>query len=138
MATLAADLQATIRALVEGIGPRGSASVAEQRAADFVAERMRALGMQVTTETFRSVQSFSLPYGTAIALSLLGLLLYPLLAPAGVALALLGPVIFALEAMGVPVLSRLLANGESRNVIGIIPAASLASGSKPERRLIVT
>jgi hypothetical protein len=46
-----------VRALADGIGPRGTGTPGEAAAADFVADRLSALGLQVERESFRAVTS---------------------------------------------------------------------------------
>jgi hypothetical protein len=46
-----------VRALADEIGPRGTGTPGEAAAADFVADRLSALGLQVERESFRAVTS---------------------------------------------------------------------------------
>ena len=46
-----------VQVLAAGIGPRGTGTSGEEAAADFVAQRLLALGLQVERQTFRAVAS---------------------------------------------------------------------------------
>jgi hypothetical protein len=65
-------------ALAGVIGPRGTGTQGEEKAADYVAERLSALGLPVERHTFRAVASQN-AFPLAISLvALLAVILYPL------------------------------------------------------------
>jgi hypothetical protein len=62
-----------VRVLAGEIGARGSCTEAEQRAAEYAADTMRALGArEVTVERFRAVPGTYRPYAVAFGLALSG------------------------------------------------------------------
>ena len=118
-----------VRALAGEIGPRGSCTAAEERAAAYAADRMRSLGLQgVAVEPFRGSPSTYRPYALAFATALLAALLALLLPGEGLALAA-AAVLSGLGAWGMlretdlagNWLRRLLPAGRSRNAVGIVP-----------------
>ena len=78
-----------VRVLSVEIGPRGSASEAERRAAKYAAERLRRAGFEVKIEPFRGLTTFSLPYGLIYSGFVLAAPLHLLSPAASFALALL-------------------------------------------------
>jgi len=78
-----------IRALSEVIGPRGSATPEEAKAADYVAEQLVSLGLSPERQTFLSATSAYRPYALAAALALLSLFLFWQPQPVGAAAAAL-------------------------------------------------
>ena len=118
-----------IRYLAEEIGGRGSCTPAERQAAEYVAEQMRALGVQqVRLEPYRGAPSTYRPYALAFTAALLGTLALWLLdgrwGMAGAAL------LSGLGAWGMLAETDLATNwmrwllprADSQNAVGIIPA----------------
>lgn len=67
-----------VRYLAHVIGPRGTGTSAEAKAADYVSNRLREMGLQPTMHSFRSVPSQnSFPKATSL-LALLAVVLYPM------------------------------------------------------------
>jgi len=62
-----------VRLLSEEIGPRRPTSGAERRAAELVSERLARRGLNVEQRVFRAYPTFAAPYGTALAIGLMGL-----------------------------------------------------------------
>lgn len=115
-----------IRALSEDIGPRGSATAEEARAAEYVAGRLAALGLSPERQTFLSATSAYRPYALAAGLALLSLLLFWQPQPVGAAAAALLTAValgsLLLEMQFRPNLLRwVLPLEESRNVSAVIP-----------------
>jgi len=118
-----------IRSLAEEIGGRGSCTPAERRAAEYVAEQMRALGVQqVRLEPYRGAPSTYRPYALAFTAALLGTLaLWLLDGRWGMAAAAL---LSGLGAWGMLAETDLATNwmrwllprADSQNAVGIIPA----------------
>lgn len=133
VASAGGEILETVRALAVEIGPRPSASPAEERAAEFVAERLKEAGFRVRLETFRGLTTFSLPYGIIYALFIAAALLYLLSPAACVVLSSLGLLFHLSESNARPLLSRILPKRASRNVIGVRPAQREA-----RRRLVIS
>ncbi|MGQ9903175.1 MAG: M20/M25/M40 family metallo-hydrolase [Anaerolineae bacterium] len=115
-----------VRALSEGIGPRGSATRKEAEAADYVAEQLVTLGVSPERQTFLSATSAYRPYALAAALALLSLFLFWQPQPVGAAAAALVTAValasLLLEMQFRPNLLRwLLPIEQSQNVRVIIP-----------------
>jgi len=120
-----------VRALAGEIGPRGSCTADEERAAAYAADRMRGLGLQgVAVEPFRGSPSTYRPYALAFATALLAALLALLLPGQRLALAA-AALLSGLGAWGMlretdlagNWLRRLLPTGQSRNAVGIVAPA---------------
>lgn len=114
------------RFLVQEIGPRGSATPLEQKAAEYFAERLQNLGLQVNIQPFNSPTSAWLPIGLCILLSLFSLLLSIADTPfqyAGLILSALA-VYWILREVNLDdtLLNRFLSRGKSQNVWAKIPA----------------
>ncbi len=116
------DLLDTVRFLSQEIGPRLSASPAERRAAEHVAERLRTASFEVSVEPFQGLITFSLPYGLICTGCVLATLLYAIQPMASFGLALLSLAALLTENHTWPTLSHLLPKGLSQNVVGIRPA----------------
>jgi hypothetical protein len=134
----------TIRVLSEDIGARGSSSDNERRAAEWVAEQWRALGLNVTIEPFRAVPTFSWAYGFLFAVFVYAAVMYPTSAVFAFALCLLALVVFALESSSIEILTRILPHGASQNVVGVLPATpypfvrGLPARGEAKQKLILT
>lgn len=115
-----------IRALSEDIGPRGSATAEEAKAADYVAGQLAALGLSPERQTFLSATSAYRPYALAAGLALLSLLLFWQPQPVGAAAAALLTAValgsLLLELQFRPNLLRwLLPIEQSQNVSVVVP-----------------
>ena len=106
------------------IGPRGACTAAEDKAARFIRNRFEERGLEVVTEEFSCITTYSYLYMIYFAVAILGGVLsywFPYyLAP----VALLTAAAFALDLETFPLLSRILPHRLSRNVIGEIPSES--------------
>src|SRR5512138_331644 len=77
-----------IRALAEDIGPRGSTTVEERRAADYCQQKLSSAGLATRLETFQSATTlFGLHVLVATGM-LLSFFVYPLAGRVGAVLAL--------------------------------------------------
>jgi len=75
------SLLSQVCALAEEIGPRGTGTPGEAAAADYVAELVSALGLEVERQTFRAVASQNaFPMGINLV-ALLAVIIYPLGSP---------------------------------------------------------
>ncbi len=113
--------------------PRPSGSEAEARAAAWADSKLREAGLEVTMDSFPTVRTYSWPYLLLFLAWIAAALLGPVQAWAGLALALVALILFALESNGTLLLTRLLARARSQNVLGIRPAQKEA-----KRRLLIT
>lgn len=119
-----------IRALSEDIGPRGSASAEEARAAEYVAGKLAALGLSPERQIFLGALSAYRPYALAAALALLSLFLFWQPQPVGAAAATLittvtlASVLLEMQFRSNP-LRWLLPFEPSQNVRVIIPCRQL-------------
>lgn len=121
-----------IRALSVGIGPRGSTTPAEARAAEYVRGVLADLGANPLVEPFTSAKSGWRPYVLVTLISLVGLAFYPLNPPwtrwIGLLLTGLAFVCGFLELNLIPnPIYWLLPKGQSQNVYGVIEPAGEAN-----------
>jgi len=117
-----------VRYLAETIGPRGSTTPAEARAAQYAADALRGLGLEPTVEPFTGAKSAWYPYVLFSAIMLAGTVLFWAAGRAGAIAAL----ILALIALGSVLLElafrpnlfrAVLPKGRSQNVWARIPPA---------------
>jgi hypothetical protein len=115
-----------IQVLSETIGPRGSATEGEAKAADYVAAQLAELGLPAERQRFLSAASSYAPYALAAALGLLSVVLLwqpqPVGAAAAVLLvgAVLGALLFELR-LRPNLLRWVLPIEDSQNVVARIP-----------------
>lgn len=118
-----------VRYLAETIGPRGSTTPEEARAAQYAADALRSLGLEPTVESFTSARSAWYPYVLFSALMLVGAVLFWIGGRAGAIAAL----IVGLFAIGCVLLElafrpnpfrAILPKGRSQNVWTRIPPTS--------------
>ncbi len=115
--------------LAGGIGPRGSTTQAERRAAEYCACVLGDLGLKPVTESFRSARSIYQPHLIAAGLMLVSFAVYPVFGRAGAALAAtlawLALVSDLLElSFRANPLRWILPKGPSQNVVAVAPAQS--------------
>jgi len=126
-----------VRALAEGIGPRGSTTPQEAEAASYAAQVLREAGLEPVAEPFRSAVSAWYPYALFAGLALSGVMAFwaggrPG-AIAALALALLGVGSALLELVFRPNPIRwLLPKGKSQNVW-----ARVEAGEEPRVQVVV-
>lgn len=126
-----------VRYLVERIGPRGSTCKGEARAAYYVADVLREIGLQPVTEDFVSARSKYRPYALSSWVGLLCVALFELGGSpetiAALALIVLNLVSIILELMGLSnPLRWLLPKGGSQNVY-----ARLQPRGEVKRRVVL-
>ena len=128
-------LMTTVQELSVEIGPRGSTSEAERRAAEYVASYLRTHGFDTAIESFHSVTSFSWAFGIFFTAFIIAATLLvvgtPPIIPA--VLTLLTLITFVLESSGRETVTRILPQHPSQNVIGRIMPTITAS-----RHVVVT
>jgi acetylornithine deacetylase/succinyl-diaminopimelate desuccinylase-like protein len=123
--------------LAENIGPRGSTTPQEERAADYVRQVMEEAGLQPTKESFTAARLAWRPHALAMSAALLAELLFVAGGRAGtIAAAVLMIVVLSsilLEMSFQPNLLRwFLPKGRSHNVWARIPAAA-----RPKRHVVL-
>ncbi|MDH7489683.1 MAG: M28 family peptidase, partial [Anaerolineae bacterium] len=115
-----------VRYLAETIGPRGSTTPEEARAAQYAADALRGLGLKPTVELFTSAKSAWYPYVLFSGVMLAGTVLFWVAGTAGATAAL----VLALIALGSVLLElafrpnpfrAVLPKGRSQNVWARIP-----------------
>lgn len=117
-----------IRHLTETVGPRGTMTEGEFRAAAYVARVMCSLGLQdVRSEPFAGPRSMWLPYAVSYGVAMIGVLTGLMGGRAGAAVAALLSLIaaywfFAELSFRDTLLHRVLPQGRTQNVVGVIPA----------------
>ena len=146
--TVPADALAHARYLAQEIGPRGSATAAESRAADYACAEMRKLGLRdVRVEADSGQRSAWLPYAVIFGLALVGHLLCWALRPVALPLVYI-PIAGLCFEVGAwwyyrtltfdrTLLHLLLPKGLSQNVIGVVPAAVPTAGGAAIRRAVL-
>lgn len=120
--------QQHIEALAGGIGPRGSTTPNERRAADYCARIYAGLGLTPSIETFRSATSGYLPHLYIAIGVLLAFVVYPLAgqasADAAAIISVLSVLSEVLEMLFKPNPARwLLPKSDSQNVVVSLPPA---------------
>lgn len=124
-----------IQTLAVEIGPRGSCTPAERKAAEYVAERLRFYGAEVRVEPFKSFSSFAWPWATIYLLGALGGLLAWFNMWLAFLISLLGAVLFYDQGRGRLELGDVLPfrTHPSQNVIGVIRPTG-----EVRRRLVIS
>lgn len=116
------------------IGKRGTATEGEYRARDYIKDVFTQLGIENSTESFKTITSFSYPYIVIYLLSVIGVIFllfhYEIIA---IILTGAGAIMFFLENSSFEVAALFLPKRTSSNVIGFIPALKQARS-----RIIVT
>ena len=128
---LRANLARHVEVLAREIGPRGSTTPAEKRAAGYIEEFLSGVGFDVRREEFYSLRTFSWIHAGAYLSSSLSILLllrfWPALAATVASLSLVG---FFLETLSVPALGWMASKGMSQNVIARTGKAGEPAGAK--------
>src|SRR5690554_3903761 len=126
-----------VKELAVGIGPRGSTTEAERKAAEYVAGAFLEAGLEPAVEPFTSTVSRWRPFAVAALVAIVPTLLF-LLAGRWLALLLAGVMLAAtvsvfLEMYFRPNLLRpFIRKGSSRNVLARVPAAASAAEPAPD------
>ena len=121
-----------LKTLAERIGPRGSATPAEEAAGEYVMEQMRSFGLDCQRQHFPAAPTFSWVYILLLFTAPLAASLFLSLPVLAFLLAMTGALGYLMETSTFPNLSRLLPKRRSVNVIGKAHARS-----KEIRRLLV-
>ncbi len=134
-----AEIIDDVEYLTKEVGPHPAGTEEEQRAALYIADRMQKdAGFTTVVEDFQCSANDQLPtlicFGAAL-LSVLLSLIAPGLGILWMLLGIAGAVLFGMEIMGKPVLSRLFKTGASQNVVAKYQPASV--GQSPRRRKVI-
>ncbi|HHT05038.1 MAG TPA: M28 family peptidase [Hydrogenispora sp.] len=122
-----------VQHLAETIGPRGSCTEAEKKAANYIKTELDQLNLDLKEEQFKAVTSFSWVFGLIDLLLIVAALIFPTRPQSGMILALFAFVAFILESSTFPFLSHLIPKKNSQNLVARVPARS-----KPIRKVIIT
>ncbi|HBG17692.1 MAG TPA: hypothetical protein DDW93_13000, partial [Firmicutes bacterium] len=122
-----------VKFLAEEIGPRGSCTTQERKAADYIKDELEKMSFETKGEEFKAVTSFSWVFGFIYLLFIISALIFPSTPNWGFILALFTFLGFYLESSTFPLLSRLIPKKSSQNIIATVPARS-----KTIRKVIVT
>ncbi len=134
-----AEIIDDVEYLTKEVGPHPAGTEEEQKAALYIADRMQKdAGFTTVVEDFQCTANDQLPtlicFGAAL-LSVLLSLVAPGLGFLWMLLGIAAAVLFGMEIMGKPILSRLFKTGASQNVVAKYQPASV--GSSPRRRKII-
>lgn len=102
------------------IGPRGPTSQNEKKAGVYIEQTMKSTGMNVNSERFESITSFSWIVVTYVVLFTTAVVIFPANALVAFLLDLITVAVFLEEMSLKNILPRLMPKGESRNIIGKI------------------
>lgn len=116
-----------IRALADGIGPRGATTLGEKQAAEYCADQLAGWGYQPAVDTFRSAKSIFHPHLLAAGLMLFAFLIYPLLGRISAAVAaLISLIALVSDLLELGFISNpfrwIVPKGDSQNVIATLSA----------------
>ncbi|MDY7040374.1 MAG: M28 family peptidase [Chloroflexota bacterium] len=109
-----------IHKLAVEIGPRPSTSPQERAAANYGAEFLSGLGLEVTFQHFHAPATWTWFNFLGYLLALLGIILYLVWPPLGLVLTAVAAIAAIAENDNRPFLSRLVPKRESQNVVGVL------------------
>lgn len=136
------ELMDHVAFLSQEIGPRPAGTEEEQQAALYITEQLQKdAGLSAVIEDFNSASNDETPRaiccGVTFAITLASLFLPILAIPAMILTAIAG-ILYALEALGRPLISRFFARGVSQNVVAKYePGYSPDSGGARRRKVIL-
>ncbi len=134
-----AEIIDDVEYLTKEVGPHPAGTEEEQKAALYIADRMQKdAGFTTVVEDFQCSANDQLPSLICFGAALLSVLLSLIVPGLGFLWMLVGiaaAVLFGMEVMGKPVLSRLFKTGASQNVVAKYQPASM--GSSPRRRKVI-
>lgn len=136
-----AEMMEHIAHLSQDIGARPAGTEEEQRAASYIEEEFKKVGLPTATEDFTGVPASELPAviccGASAILTLLSMVI-PLLHVPALLVTVVALAVFAAEELGYSVISRFLGNGVSQNVVARhVPAASPDNAGQRRRKIVV-
>ena len=127
-----------ITSLARDIGPRLPGTGKERRAAHYVMQRMRDLGIAAGLLPVKTAPSFIPIYFSIFAIISVAVPLVAVSRFLGLLISVFGGGLLVLELINRPLLSGLFATRRSHNVLGIIPAGVNDEIGEPARRVILT
>ncbi len=133
-----AVIQDDIISLARSIGPRLTGTGKERRAATYVIERLRGLGITAGLLPVKTPPSLIPIYVTIFAVIALAVPVVAISRYLGLLVSILGAGLLLLELINQPLLSDLFATRRSHNVLGIVPATMNDEIGEPARRTILT
>ena len=126
-----------LQALAVDIGPRGSTTAAERRAGMYIRDVLQKLGFETAVESFRSVTSFSWPYGLLYLAFVASAVIFPWTPSGAAILSLAALALYLWENTTREGISLILPKRASQNIVGRISAVSDGpAGTPPQRRII--
>lgn len=138
-----AQILEDVTQLSQDIGPRPAGTEEEQQAALYIADRFnKGAGMEADVEDFKCVPDYEMVrivlFGVALLAALVAFLFDVAAIPA-VIIGLVAAVLFALELIDRPVVSRFFERGISQNVIAryVPPEAEGASSARRRKVILV-
>lgn len=136
------ELAEHVAYLSQEIGPRPAGTEEEQQAALYITEQLQKdAGLSAVIEDFGSASGTDTPQVLCCGVSLVVValsLFVPALAIPAIILSLLSAVLFAAEAFGRPILSKILARGVSQNVVAKYePGYAAGTGGSRRRKVIL-
>lgn len=127
--------------LAQEIGPRPAGTEEEQQAALYIADKLKKdAGFEAEIEDFKCVPDYSIIAIASFGLAFIAALVAFLVGVAAIPAAIVGlvvAVLYTLELVDRPVISRLMANGVSQNVVAKYEPHSVEDVSNRRRRKIV-
>lgn len=135
-----AEIIDDIAYLTQEIGPHPAGTEEEQRAALYLADQMqKEAGFATVVEDFQCTTNDQLPsiicFGVALLSAVLSIIV-PSLGALWLVFSIVAAVLYGMEIMGRPVLSRLFRTGASQNVVAKYQPTP-AEGANPRRRKII-
>ncbi len=127
-----------ITSLAGDIGPRIPGTGKERRAAHYVMERLRDLGIAAALLPLKTPPSFVPIFVPLLAITALAVPAAVLSRFLGLLIAVFGSGLIVLELIDRPLVSDMFANRRSNNVLGILPATINDEIGEPARRVILT
>lgn len=127
-----------ITSLARDIGPRLPGTGKERRAAHYVMEHLRDIGVAAGLLPVKTPPSFIPIYATIFAIVALAVPAVALSRFLGLLIGVFGGGLLVLELVNHPVLSDVFATRRSNNVLGIIPSSVNDEIGEPARRVILT
>lgn len=127
--------------LAQEIGPRPAGTEEEQQAALYIAERLQKdAGFDAEVEDFKCMPDFALVRTVCYALALLAALvafLFDVAAVPAIIVGLVVAVLFVLELVDKPVVTRLLSRGISQNVVARYETPRQETSSRRRRKVVL-
>ncbi len=128
--------------LSQGIGPRPAGTEEEQQAALYITEQLqKEAGLSAVIEDFNSEANGETPKAICCILTFIFTLLaifLPIMAIPALIVTVVAAVLFVLEVVGRPIVSKMLTRGVSQNVVARYePGYSSESGGSRRRKIIL-